>query len=305
MDSEYDVAMIGTSDKCMFGICISKTIDLYVQDSQFHLYTSYFKPTLPEIPTCKRAFIFTSMPYTKTSVQMIIIRKLMEHFQFNFRSFVFWNWHAHAKIKHHDAKDWTERMSDFLKTLTPTDELIIQAPYKDDRAAKEICETSVVIHEIRPLEDTALLRFHRYQDSRKFDTNEDATLTEITVAGAVNYVRSMLLHQRYWEKEADVIFSHRKFNEDYGLSFARLICLDYMTEQRIDLCTDQFLSTILSSDEVKQSTNDMYAHNLFLSNLYEIIDLKKDEEDDSTQIMNQIQNIFLPWIKSKIASDLL
>jgi hypothetical protein len=304
-ESQLDVAMSDISGKCMLGICAEKTVDLYVQDSQFHLYTNYFKPTFPVLPTCKRAFIFTSMPYTGTKIQMIIVRKLMEHFQSNFRSYVFWNWHAHTKINHNDARDWSERMSEFLQTTSATDEFIIFAPYKDDRVTKELCETPVVLHEIRPLEDIALLRYHRYRHPSPLEMDEDDTLLQISVAGAVNYIRSMLLHQRYWEKEADIILSHRKFIEDNGLGFARLICLDYITEQRSDLCTDEFLSTILSSNEVEEMFIAIDRQNRYLSDMYKQIETQNDVHDNSTQIMNQIQTFFSPWLQSKLEAGLL
>lgn len=304
--SAPSVAMHHPSDQCMFdNLCREKPIDLYVKDSQFQLYTSHFGIGVPESPVCNRAFIFTSMPYSNSHTQMIIVRLLMKHFRLEFRSYVYWNWHAHAKLTTSDSLIWSEKMTEFIGSLEGADELIIEAQYKDDKAVKNLCEKSVVIHEMRSLEDIALLRFHGYYDDRKHHANEEYKIEVLDAQRIIDYIRSILMHQRFWEKNANVLLSKRQFEEDGGLAFTKRICRDFLSLPNNDLCTNTLLLEILSNDEVRRSKALVKRQNEYLAQLYNNIKLNQTDSSDSAQIMTQIQVLFRAWTASKISSQFL
>jgi hypothetical protein len=288
IDLPMTKAMEGPYDLCSFKAC-TDYINLFSRGQQYHLLSNVHAPTLPK-NKCRQAFIVSSMPYAGSELQMLLIEKMLTKAGKKFRSHIYYNFHAHAELSGRNSLQWIEDFNDFLSTVDSEEFLVIRAPYKDDdESASQICSSSIKINSMRSLVDIALLRFHpRIGDV----SSAGGDLPVMNLKEIMDYIRTLLMHQRHWAKNA--INVETIMVDDKG-SMMRF--LSQMCEQigDIDNCNDEDASIykdLMDSNEIIDAVKVMVDQEIHLRNIYNSTD------DQTKRVQNEVSQVFRSWIES-------
>lgn len=280
IDIPMPKAMESPNDLCSFNAC-TDYINLFARGQEYHLLANVHAPILPE-QKCKQAFIVSSMPYSGSELQMLLIEKLLVKAGLNFRSHVYYNFHAHAELDGQVSLQWMNDFNDFLSTLNSEEYIVIRAPYKDDDiGASQLCSTSIKINSMRSLVDIALLRFHRR------DSASSGKLPAMNLKEIMDYIRSLLMHQRYWAKNA---FTAELLvdDKDSMIRFLRQIC------EKIGNLECNDFDNILENNEIVEAVKEISDQELYLRNIRN----SSSADDETKQVQNEVSRVFRSWIQS-------
>ena len=285
--NQTSVAMENPFSLCSFNTC-TKTMNLFSKGTNYHLLKSVHPPTIPQ-NKCRRAFLVTSMPYSGAELQMVMMEQLIIQLGLDFRSHIYWNFHAHADLNGGESKSWIREFNVFLETLKPEEHLVIRTPYKDDVGAGEICASTIKINSMRSLVDVALLRYYRYEAYG----GDGLELAELDARGIIEYVRTILLHQRYWIKHSQVVVDFDTSEE--GLKeLLKKTCVEYLNAQDHGICGDDLLlETVIKSDGVAAAINETKEQERFLHNIY-----NNSIDRFGEQIQGDVKRVFRSWIET-------
>jgi hypothetical protein len=278
IDFPMSKAMESPNDLCSFDTC-TNYINLFARGQEYHLLSTVHVPILQE-QKCHRAFIVSSMPYSGSELQMLLIEKLLVKAGLNFRSHVYYNFHAHAELDGQVSLQWMNDFNDFTSTLNSEEYIVIRAPYKDDDiGASQLCSTSIKINSMRSLVDIALLRFHRR------DAASRGKLPAMNLKEIMDYIRSLLMHQRYWAKNA-LTAEMLVDDKDSMTRFLTQIC------EKIGHLECNAFDDILESDEVVEAVKEMSDQEMYLRNIR-----NSAADDETKQVQYEVSQVFRSWIQ--------
>ena len=282
IDLPMSKAMESPHDLCSFRAC-TDYINLFSRGQQYHLLSNVHAPTLPQ-QKCRQAFIVSSMPYAGSELQMLLIEKMLTKAGKKFRSHVYYNFHAHAELGGRISLQWMEDFNDFLSTLDEEDFLVIRVPYRDDdESASQLCSSSIKLNSMRSLVDIALLRFYRN------DVASSGELPVMNLKEIMDYIRTLLMHQRYWAKNAlnvDMVVD----DKDGMMRFLSQIC-----EQIGDIDCNDYASEfedLVESNEIVDAVKVMADQEIYLRNIY------NSTADETKRVQNEVSQVFRSWIES-------
>jgi len=218
------------SSLCSFNIC-ADNIDLFSNGAAYHHISNVHAPIFPNGHQCKLSFLISTMPYSGVELQMTLLQELMGQLKLKFRGHIYWNFHAHSKLNNTEAGKWVNAFNNWSSTLRSEDFLIIRTPYKDDKVSNLLCEKSVIVNGFRSLVDIALLRV--YDMEKLITKTNSATALETNQSfnqrDTVEYIRTLLLHQRHWNRYANFNLDFKKFlHREEQIIFLRENCINLL-----------------------------------------------------------------------------
>jgi hypothetical protein len=274
--------LLDTSNLCSSDICINN-LEMYNGNrGDYHLLSNMLPTPTPSKDSenrCKLAILVSSMPYSGAEFIMTVVEEIVRELQLSFRGNFFWNFHAHSRMDNDNAKKWITASQSWLSSLDSHDFIVIRAPYKDDLAAKQVCQSTFTINSGRPLVDIVKMVISEKDKAFFMSPNEKKSI--------ISVLRNILFHQKHFVEQADLNIDAGSFLNRDGLDhFILKICTVILDPFNQSECNSNLPEKVLENENVSRALT-MQEREL----------LKIPGNEEMIPLSNMVLDNFPSWIQ--------